>query len=661
MWKKLKLLAVAALAAGAIGWFGTAAANAEPRYEGYEEPEGLRIPGEIELLENTAYYASLWDTEPEGMFAPQKVKVIRAQSTWSTGSVTWEIETMYGPRWIRPAPWSIDIAPPKTVMLLEETPLYPEKDERSSPAASLSPQEVQVTGAEKKWFYTNDPDSKTWIRVHTTWLGDLWAHIPLNRIGTVEETNRKAHLGVELPPRSLGDVMGVVSTDLAAQAPAAEYLAGDYTIDRIYTTIYDKAFRVDTGRGFTWTRHGGTRIWEIHEAIPVKGEKLLVRDLWDNKYEESALIKNETVTAFEKITDPLWRPGRFSGPPPVWVGGTWYHVRTSKGTGWMNPSLGEPDTAVPVRWKVQIRGPKELHRYPGVVFDQTSLMLRNQTVEVKAYWDDAGGNKWLKTSSEGREGWIPSSWIEDRIWDQERGTALQITQDGSQGVGIMITAGRLKLYDDRFIGRVENGVYYLDPLVLGGQLQYKTEIPAYSDRAALFAKGDYSLRLEADSPSASIYWKGNLEKTFPLLEAPQITEEGWLLRLEDIRNLFGLSQGEPGYDYLYLFENQYNVELSPGMLTGKNGTFHLSGFLYDWGYVAERSIRTPMRLSAGIPGGDRQQEGTETAVASSGASLKQLYRLDVSLPLPAGSRKVEAALRAGERIIWKQSLLVEAE
>ncbi|GFZ75954.1 hypothetical protein GCM10008018_21660 [Paenibacillus marchantiophytorum] len=180
------VIATAMLIAGVSFTCGIPRVHAEALLGGPYAPDGLRIPAEIELLSDTPYYASppnRSDDKPEGVFAPQMVKVLKTEPSWSVSGTTWQIETMFGPRWIIPKPWDIDIAPPESVTLLEETPLYESQSEDGGSVATLSPQAVQVVGAEKQWFYTNDPKSKAWIQIHTTWLGDLWAHIPINRIG----------------------------------------------------------------------------------------------------------------------------------------------------------------------------------------------------------------------------------------------------------------------------------------------------------------------------------------------------------------------------------------------------------------------------------------------------------------------------------------------
>ncbi|KRF11122.1 hypothetical protein [Paenibacillus sp. Soil787] len=420
---KRKIFAITILAAG-LG-LGSLAhqTKAETIYGGSYAPEGIRFPATIELLAETPYYTApnQPDDEPEGTFAPQEVNVLTVESSWSIGTAAWKIETMFGPRWIRPNPWEIDMEPPKHITLLEETPLYRSQSTKGEPAASLSAQEVEVVAAEKQWFYTNDPSSKAWIKVHTTWLGDLWAHIPVNQIGTVHKVQQKVHY-YGLPAN--GDLSTAMGFGEQKQ-DWSDSKAGDYEIVREFTTIYDRAFEVQTEQGTTWTRDKGVTILSANETMEILREKPLIHVVWDGLKKEDAVIAGETVTVFEKIEERLWT-GR--GPYPIWYNSTWYHVRSSKGTGWINKSIGEPEGAIPVHWKVVVKDPKELQRYPETPFSSSSLLLRDQTVEVTEVWKSPNfGPVWLKAHVDGRSGWIPY-WdsLQDTIWDEDTQTASQM-------------------------------------------------------------------------------------------------------------------------------------------------------------------------------------------------------------------------------------------
>jgi hypothetical protein len=671
MWNKGMLVAVAAFItfSGFGGWAPKAKADA--MLGGPYGPEGIRIPGSIELLADTPYYASpdQPDDKPEGVFAPQTVKVIKAEAAWSVSFSQWEIETMFGPRWIRPKPWEIDIAPPERITLVEETPLYRSKSERGGPVVSLSPQEVQVTGAEKQWFYTNQKDSKAWIQVHTTWLGDLWAHIPVNKIGTVEKVRqRRAHYTDEMASPDLGTAM---STGDSSPDPSVQivHLKGDYPIVAEYTTIYDRAYQVQTDNGPVWTRDAGIGILDTNETLELTTETPLFENIWNGpSSKEIALLRGEKVTAFEKVEQPLWS-GR--GPYPMWwSGSTWYHVRTSKGTGWINNRYGEPASAVPVHWKVDVREQRELLRYPGVSFETSTLLLRQQTVEATAAWDDPNGNKWLRVAADGHTGWIQMevwSALPDRIWDEDADTALQISMTAPDYVGILPSDDNgFKLYNQEKIGYSEDGKDYFEAVRLARELGFKTEKLTYAD-AVRFSQGDYAFVLENGFDNALIYWKGSVRRSVKLLEHPRRTGDGWYVNLRDLRSLLGLT-GVISRDNSGLYEKMYNVEQGRLPTVSKDGRLEIQAFLYDpTSYLESNGGRMPVLLSIdenGDQGGEdlvSREEAVISGTDRGGDAQTLLYRLTASRPLSPGTHQVDLVLRVGERIVWSQTITVKAE
>ena len=450
---------VAMLVATLVGLLGKpAGTSADFMAQGPYSPDGLRIPGSITLLSDTAYYPAqdTPDDQPEGWFSPQNVNVMETNGAWSIGAATWKIETMFGPRWVRPNPWEIDIAPPERIFLTLDTPLYSKMSERGGSVAALSPQEVKVVSAEKQWFYTNDSSRKAWIQIHTSWMGDLWAHIPINQIGTVQDVNKPVYYkGIN----GNKDLLAVLHPEQAAMESAS---TGETRIIKEYTTIYDRYFLVETDVGPLWTWQAGVTIVPSDETLGLTTEIPLFNGP-ANK--EIAVLSGEKVTAFEKITQPLYY-GR--GPYDIWHFTTWYHVKTSKGTGWINLRYGEPADAVDVHWKVSIRGDRELMRYPDVHYTSSVLLLRNQDADVTAVWSLPNGATWLKVSAEGHTGWIPlESWNQDRFWDLDTGTELQIeTQYPQQVIFRSDSQGNLKWNEDVDAGYIKDGVDVLKLKIL---------------------------------------------------------------------------------------------------------------------------------------------------------------------------------------------------
>ncbi|MNI02886.1 hypothetical protein D3C73_557760 [compost metagenome] len=643
--------------------------EADAMYGGWYEPQGLRIPAEIQLLADTPYYSSeaQSDDEPEGVFAPQTVQVIRTTSSWSTGSTTWEIQTISGPRWIRPKAWEIDIAPPKTITLVEETQLYASKSERGGSVASLSPQEVVVVGAEKQWFYTNQPDSKVWIQIHTTWLGDLWAHIPVSRIGVVQTKQYKAHYNWLYDGNDLASVVTGAIWKENAQAQK-EGLKGDFNIVGEYTTIYDRYFQVQTDTGITWTIEKGISILDTNETLEITKETPLLKDMWSyNPQQEIALLQGEKVTAFEKVTERLFT-GR--GPYPIWNDSTWYHVRTSKGTGWINQLYGEPRSAVSVQWEVDlVDDQREMYRYPEIPFSSSTLLLRNQTLQVSEVWDAPTGATWMKVTVDGRTGWIPF-WYGglQKIRDLDPGTTFQVSLKNTYSAGVYsYENGKYKLYPDTYIGYQEEEQHYLDPVKIADSLSFKVDKSA-DEEVIRWSQGDYTFQLQTDQDVALIYWKGDLQKSYTLQEKPRITEDGWYLNLTDLRELFGLTVNFSNNEIEYLYEKKYDVDIGTLPTTVKNGRLELKGFMYGpWDVVEMNGGRNPVQISIkeyGDDGGEESVSTEELFVAGTDGSKyaqKMLSYIHASRPLSQGSHDIDVVLRVGERMIWKGSLKVMVE
>lgn len=646
---------VAMLVATLVGLLGKpAATSADFMAQGPYSPDGLRIPGSITLLSDTAYYPAqdTPDDQPEGWFSPQNVNVMETNGAWSIGAATWKIETMFGPRWIRPNPWEIDIAPPERIFLTLDTPLYSKMSERGGSVAALAPQEVKVVSAEKQWFYTNDTSRKAWIQIHTSWMGDLWAHIPINQIGTIQDVNKPVYYQGIYGNK---DLLSVLHPEQATVESAS---AGETRIIKEYTTIYDRYFLVETDVGPLWTWQAGVTIVPSDETLGLTTEIPLFNGP-ANK--EIAVLSGEKVTAFEKITQPLYY-GR--GPYDIWHFSTWYHVKSSKGTGWINLLYGEPADAVNVHWKVSIRGDRELMRYPDVHYTSSVLLLRNQDADVTAVWSLPNGATWLKVSAERHTGWIPiQPWDQDRFWDLDTGTELQIeTQYPQQVIFRSDSQGNLKWNEDVDAGYIKDGVDVLKLKILAEQLGYEQTNVEGASGAVRYTKGDYAFVLNKGVLRAEIYWKDTLIKSVTLSSIPQQQDGEWYLEQPDVKILFGLSP-IPWYEGHALYEGAYKVELGklPDKLAGT--TANLDAFLYDtqvqWTQKnLKDSIQPRLSLEENKDlGGKDSVSSIAVAPASKTVTddtVTPLYRLSTSRTLTSGPHDLNIVLRVGERIVWVQ-------
>ncbi|KRE99357.1 hypothetical protein ASG89_27745 [Paenibacillus sp. Soil766] len=621
-------------------------------YSGLQTPEGLRIPESIEFLKDTPYYANPDDSpeEAEGVFAPQKVRVLKGEASWSVSSaVQWQIDTMYGPRWVRPYMWDIAITKPETIYLTGETPLYQNQNDQVESIASLSPQEVQIVNIEDKWFVGDSQIGKAWVQIHTTWLGDLWVHIPINRIGTVRPISQRAHYNNEPYYYEVGTALQDNDHTGTNELADGRLTNGVYEVIAELTTVYDRSYLVRSADGDKWVRGVGTIITDTNETLVLKVETPLFSDVWSTNNKELAVLKDVTVTAFETIQETF--------------NGTWYHVRTSQGTtGWVNKRRAEPEDAIPVLWKIRLMGEKVPFRYPGVNFDVHMPNLPAQTVTALAYWDEPSGDKWVKIQTAEGNVWVRIL-FNDRIQDPK--VMLQIAfNERNLGFATIIPQGHdLTLFGQQKIGyRSDDGTDFLSLVQLASVFRYQTKQDE-NNHTILLTKGDYKFELQAGQREAQIYWHNVHERTVQLLQPPIYSVGEWYLKLHDMISLFGLSQESwRNPDYFSLIEKDYIVEISDfPTKVGTDRKFELQAWLYEQWSMQKGNLRMPAMISieeegeASTSSLDAFQErvGSEEHVAT------VWYRLYASRTLTPGLHRLNAVLRVGERIVWKQGFSVE--
>ncbi|CAN7233540.1 hypothetical protein [Paenibacillus sp. LjRoot56] len=261
-------------------------------------------------------------------------------------------------------------------------------------------------------------------------------------------------------------------------------------------------------------------------------------------------------------------------------------------------------------------------------------------------------------------GWIPlQSWNQDRFWDLDTGTELQIeTQYPQQVILKLDSQGALKWNEDVDAGFVKEGVDVLKLKVLAEQLGYEQAVVEGAREAVRFTKGDYGFVLHKGEQRADIYWKDILSKSVVLSSIPQQQEGEWYLEQTDVNLLFGLSP-IPWYEGHAYYEGGYKVELGklPEKLTGT--TAKLNAFLYDtqvqWTQKNLKDAIQP-RLSLeennDLGGKDALSSITVAPVskAVTADTVTPLYHLSTSRTLTSGPHDLNIVLRVGERIVWMQ-------
>lgn len=289
----------------------------------------------------------------------------------------------FGPRKFEPP--SI----PPIISLLKDTPLYPKQDESVEPWAVLSPQDVETVEAENEW-YTKESGEKVWVRVKTTWLGELWMHLEKEKIGVIKPIDSYILL---LGPAQLysqpvqSSKMDIVLTPQVLHANAI--------FDSSYSYLTN-SYRIET----SWS---GDQ-WLVSNPYMLVNVEVLNQEM---VLPTETLYMEEYDTAYR-----LQRPSdaRFIPPQKVFAlerteNGE-YHVRGENGdTFWIQPPYAQPAGSKKINETLELAKPTELHLFPKTSYPIFGL-LSPQKVEAFEQWDDSEGHRWYHIHSWNGDLWI---------------------------------------------------------------------------------------------------------------------------------------------------------------------------------------------------------------------------------------------------------------
>ncbi|MCZ8522904.1 MULTISPECIES: hypothetical protein [Paenibacillus] len=383
------------LAAGCLLLSGASSGTAAPADTSLphiEAPNGLRIPAAVRLLKPTPFYDTAdLASKPLGSLSAQEVEVIGAEASWSSGRSWYKIRTWLGDKWMSPEPWTVEVKPPKTILLTGDTPLYGQPKLSAVSSASISAQEVEVVGAERQWHYMDAHRYEdTWLQIRTSWLGDQWIRVPLAEIGTFRPVDRKwYYTGVQAFQNPKGQRFPDVIENRTL------HITGEFT------TVFDIFYRVDNGKNpVGWVGQMGYAVQEISEPLTLPRSVLLFAAVGA---ESGTRLEPQTVQAFEKIdTGPAEARPDYADDT-----GVWYHVRTNQGEGWINRAYGEPEVIRPASGKLRIgEGGTELYRYPHPGLRLKVDRLGSQTLAPTGYWEDPSGQRWYQADTYAGKVWL---------------------------------------------------------------------------------------------------------------------------------------------------------------------------------------------------------------------------------------------------------------
>ncbi|WP_239624244.1 hypothetical protein [Paenibacillus sp. H1-7] len=278
---------------------------------------------------------------------------------------------------------------PPVISLLEDTPLYPEQDESEEPWALLSPQDVETVEAENEW-YTKESGEKVWIRVKTTWLGELWIHLEKEKIGVIKPIDSYILL---LGPAQLYSQPAQSSKTDVVLTPQVVHANAIFDSSYSYLT---NSYRIET----SWV---GDQ-WLVSNPYMLVNVEVLNQEM---VLPTETLFMEEYDTAYR-----LQRPSdaRFIPPQKVFAlerteNGE-YHVRGENGdTFWIHPAYAEPQGSKKINETIELTKLTELHLFPQTSHPIFGL-LSPQKVEAFEQWDDSEGHRWYRIHSWNGDLWI---------------------------------------------------------------------------------------------------------------------------------------------------------------------------------------------------------------------------------------------------------------
>jgi hypothetical protein len=658
MWKKVSILAL--LGVGMQLGLLTATGSAYEYADTPTEPvDGIFIPKQLTFIENMPYYVipNTLRNQPEGTFAPQTVEVVEAEARWATGGNWWKIHTDIGDRWIKTAPWQIEVPPPPTLRLMSETPLYARPSEAGGQTAALSPQEVTVIDAEKTWFRQAERDynPKRWIKIHTTWLGDQWVHLHLDEIGNLQPLDQQ----VFYPNIYYNSTPHMDYTSYQYEG----YLTSLFVHQTAkFRSLLGSSYQFETKQGLKCAFGPGMLIVPDKQNLKRKHPSPLFA--YPNANAEiAATIPAGDLNVMETTTnlDALWRVEN------------WYHVKNDQAEGWFSPTYAEPEDTVDDTASLELKAyVTAIYRFPNTRISLDNGQIGPQSVTPLAAWTAPDGTRWYKINSFVGQGWIQMNPYQDRVELKNRENDIQIRSKTSyQGAFYQNESGVFTYGSDK-IGVMLKGEPAFRSAFLASLFHYELSGPDSEGWWTLKNADDYAVQLKAGEPAAKTFWNGKLANVVKLTEAPATDSDSKqrapLLSLTHLRILFGVTTAyydKVSYGDKNVTFSRTEYEISSFDLPEKANAakLHLTGLLYEDLYKDEKAIDPQLQILVN----NREAADYQSPVQL--AQMKHLYNLgyqfglsDIGLDvkLKPGINHLSIQFKAGERILLQRDWEVTA-
>ncbi|GGI44677.1 hypothetical protein GCM10008018_08290 [Paenibacillus marchantiophytorum] len=653
MWKKVSFLVLfgVSMQLGLLTATGIAYEYADTPTE---PADGIFIPKQLTFIENMPYYVipNTLRNQPEGTFAPQSVEVIEAEVHWASGGNWWKIHTDIGDRWIKTAPWQIEVAPPQTLRLMSETPLYARPSEAGAPTAALSPQEVTVVDAEKTWFRQAEGNynPKRWIKIHTTWLGDQWIHLHLDEIGNLQPLDQQVFY----------------ASTYYNSKPQMDYIS--YQFEGYLTSLFvhqtaqfhsqlGSAYQFETKQGLKWAFGPGMRIVPEKQTLKRKHQSSLFA-YPDANAKITATLPSGDLNVIETTTnlDALWNPEN------------WYHVKNDQAEGWFSQSYAEPEDTMDDTSTIELKAySTAIYRFPNTRIPLDNGQIGAQTISPLAAWTAPDGTRWFKINSFVGQGWIQMNPYQDRVVLKDHENDIQMRSKTSyQGVFYQNESG-VFTYGLDTIGGMQKGEPAFRSAFLASLYHYELSGPDSAGWWTFKNADGYAVQLKAGESAAKTFWNGKLANVVKLTEAPATDSDSKqgapLLSLTHLRILFGVTTAyndKVSYGDRNVTLSTTEYEISDIDLPEKADVaakLHLTGLLYEDLYKDEKAIKPQLQIIVN----NRETVDNQSPIQL--AQIQHLYKLgyqfglsDIGLDvkLKPGINHLSIQFKAGERILMQR-------
>jgi hypothetical protein len=608
-------------------------------------PDTLRIPATISLLAETPYFTnpSITDIQPLGTFLEHaEVSVIAGAYSWSRGKSWWKVASPDGPVWISPDPWNVVIPPPEKVMLFEDTPIYAIKDDSINPTTILPAQELQVTGADKMWFYTNDPNEKRWIRIHTDTFGEQWVHLPVKRIGYIKPVDYLVYYSNQTllnDPNYEGPLGSKAGPLFKSVINQTVHVTGEYV------TVYNTSYQVETDQGLKYVLEKGRNVVRTNEKVTLTSDTPLF--IYPNQQVAwMTVLQPQTLDAFEKFENS-----------------TVYHVHTELYDGWINTAYFEPAELIKTDYDIELNGPHELYRFPNNWFQITGASIDDRKVQPTGYWKDAEGTEWYLLETKIGKAWFQMNYAKDRVHPNDGTPTMQVTFKETI-LDTVNVKGKDLLVSGTTIGYMKDESPYLSLDYLTKRFGYELVAEDQSNIVAHSKQTPgYSFRLNPLNGEVRTYWNDQAEENFTLQEAPMILDGYIWLKGDDAQRIFGISIDWWTNDFqnFYLFSDEYQVHLPtlPTAVTSHSLNMIANRFQRT---VGQNDAKPKELLQLNVRNHSGSQEinwiSKETDLGR--RSSYNFFQQSGTIPLLQGTNSITVEFKIGARILARQYFNVSA-